>query len=306
MVASREAAKEANQTAALRRQIIHEVVWALGFKADSWQRKLLGPIFWWPANRFAGIVTRVDADIAQDGFTAAAQALVRPFIRGMDVRGAEAIPATGPLLIASNHPGAYDVACISASAGRDDLKIVASTVPFMDYLPHLEQHLIPVTREAHQGMHGVRQAIRHLKDGGALLIFPSGIVDPDPDLLPGAHEALEKWSASIQLMLRRAPDSQLVVTIASSVLSAGWLKSPITRLQKEVWRQRKLAEFFQLMQQIVFPGSLKLRPRISFAPPVPAAALLAQAGEDGAQRLIVQRAQALLASHSGAGALGEG
>jgi len=306
MVASKEAAKEANQTAALRRQIIDEVVWALGFEADSWQRKLLGPIFWWPANRFAGIMTRVDANIAQDGFTAAAQALVRPFIRGMDVRGAEIIPATGPLLIASNHPGAYDVACISASAGRDDLKIVASTVPFMEYLPHLDEHLIPVTREAHQGMRGVRQAIRHLKDGGALLIFPSGIVDPDPDLLPGAHEALEKWSASIQLMLRRAPDSQLVVTIASSVLSAGWLKSPITKLQKEVWRQRKLAEFFQLMQQILFPGSLKLRPRISFAPPVLAAELLAQAGEDGAQRLIVQRAQALLAAHSGAGALDEG
>jgi len=56
----------------------------------------------------------------------------------------------------------------------------------------------------------------------------------------------------------------------------------------------------------LFPGSLKLRPRISFAPPVLAAELLAQAGEDGAQRLIVQQAQALLAAHSGAGALDEG
>jgi len=302
----KDAAEKANQTAALRRQITDEVVWALGFKADSWQRKFLGPIFWWPANRFAGIMTRVNRQIAEDGFTAAAQELVRPFVESMDVRGAASIPASGPVLIASNHPGAYDVACISASANRDDLKIIASTVPFMDHLPHLDEHLIPVTREAHQGMRGVRQAIRHLKEGGALLIFPSGIVDPDPDLLPGAREALENWSNSIQLMLRRAPDSQLVVTIASSVLSAGWLKSPITRLQKEVWRQRKLAEFFQLMQQILFPGSLKLRPRISFAQPVLASELLSQAGEEGAQQLIVQRAQALLLAHSGAKAPDEG
>lgn len=298
-------AKEKRQ-ATLRHQIIDEVVWALGFKADSWQRRLLGPIFWWPANRFASVIARLDRQIAENGLTLAARDLVRPFVDDVDVRGAETIPASGPLLIASNHPGAYDVACIPAGANRDDLKIIASTVPFMDQLPHIQALLIPVTREAHQGMRGVRQAIRHLKVGGALLIFPSGIVDPDPDLLPGAHEALEKWSASIELMLRRAPESQLVVTVVSSVLSAGWLKSPITRLQKEVWRQRKLAEFFQLMQQILFPGSLKLSPRVSFAPPVLAAELMDEAGNDGVQSLIVKRAQALLLAHSGAQAPDEG
>lgn len=299
-------AEETIQAATLRTKIIDEVVWALGFKAESWQRKLLGPIFWWPANRFARIITTLDRQIAEDGLEPAARNLIRPFVHGIDVRGAEDIPSTGPVLIVSNHPGAYDVACITASASREDLKIIASTVPLIDQLPHVQALLIPVTREAHHGMRGVRQAIRHLKGGGALLIFPSGIVDPDPDLLPGAREALENWSTSIQLILRRVPDSQLVVTIASSVLSAGWLRSPITRLQKEVWRQRKLAEFFQLMQQILFPGSLKLRPRISFAPPVPASELLSEAGEDGVQRLIVQRAEALLMAHSGATALEEG
>jgi hypothetical protein len=287
------------QRAALSRQIIDEVVWALGFTANSWQRKLLGPIFWWPANRFAGIMARIDRRVAEDGFSAGAHELVQPFVHDIEVRGADTIPPDGPVIIVSNHPGAYDVACISANAGRDDIKIIASTVPFIDHLPHIAQHLIPVTREPHPGMRGVRQAIRHLRAGGALLIFPSGVVDPDPGLLPGAYEALENWSASVQLMLRQAPGSQLVVTIVSDVLSAGWLKSPITRLQKEVWRQRKLAEFFQLMQQILFPGSLKLRPSVSFAAPIPAVEILDQAGEDGAQRRIVSLAQALLLAHTG-------
>jgi hypothetical protein len=242
-------------------------------------------------------MVELDRQIAEDGLTVAAQNLIRPFVRKVNVCGAEAIPRTGPLLIVSNHPGAYDVACIPASAHRDDLKIIASTVPFVDDLPHLQEHLIPVTREAHQGMRGVRQAIRHLRDGGSLMIFPSGIVDPDPDLLPGAYQALEKWSASIQLMLRAAPDSKLVVAIASSVLSAGWLRSPVVKLQKEVWRQRKLAEFFQLMQQILFPGTLRLSPRVSFAPPVTAAELLAETGESDLLPQIVSRAQTLLQAH---------
>ena len=54
---------------------------------------------------------------------------------------------------------------------------------------------------------------------------------------------------------------------------------------------------FQLMQQILFPGSLKLTPRVSFAPPILASELLAQADRDDVQRLIVERAQALLSAH---------
>ena len=125
------------------------------------------------------------------------------------------------------------------------------------------------------------------------------LVDPDPDLLPGAYQALENWSPSIELMLKKAPDSQLLVTIVSGVLSRGWLNSPITRLQKEVWRQRKLAEFFQIMQQMLFPGSLKLSPRVSFAKPVMASKLLEEAGDQRVHRLIIQRAQALLLDHTG-------
>jgi 1-acyl-sn-glycerol-3-phosphate acyltransferase len=287
------------QTATLRRHIIDEVVWAMGFKADSWQRKALGPLFWWPANRFARLLTGFEGAVAEEGISAAAEQLLRPFVSGIDVRGVETIPRTGPLLIVSNHPGAYDIACILTAVNRDDIKAIVSTVPLASHLPELNSHLIPITREAHKGMRGVRQAIRQLRSGGALQIFPTGVVDPDPDLLPGAYEALENWSPSIELMLKKAPDSQLLVTIVSGVLSPGWLRSPITKLQKEVWRQRKLAEFFQIMQQVLFPGSLKIHPRVSFAPPVLASDLLEEAGDRDVHRLVIERAQALMLTHTG-------
>ena len=232
-------AEEAIQAATLRRHIIDEVVWAMGFKANSWQRKALGPLFWWPANRFARVAAGFEGRVAEVGISAAAKETLRPFVDGFDIRGAEMIPRTGPLLIVSNHPGAYDLVCIIAGANRDDLKMIISTIPLARHLPDLDSHLIPITREAHKGMRGVRQAIRHLRSGGALQIFPSGVVDPDPDLLPGAYKALDNWSPSIELMLKKAPDSQLLVTIVSGVLSPGWLRNPITRLQKEVWLQRK-------------------------------------------------------------------
>ena len=211
-------AEKAIQTVALRQHIVDEVVWAMGFKADSWQRKVLGPLFWWPANRFAQVLTGFEGDIAEAGISAAAEELFRPFVKGTDIRGAETIPRTGPLLIVSNHPGAYDIACILTGANRDDIKMIVSTVPLARHLPDLNSHLIPITREAHKGMRGVRQAIRHLRSGGALQIFPTGVVDPDPDVLPGAYEALENWSPSIELMLKKAPDAQLLVTIVSGVL----------------------------------------------------------------------------------------
>jgi hypothetical protein len=285
------------QAATLRQLLIDEIVMAMGFRVDSWQRKVLGPLFWWPANRFARLAAGFENQVADEGFTVATQQTVRPFVQQIDIRGDETIPHTGPLIIVSNHPGAYDMLCIIKGVGRDDLKIIVSTIPLMRHLPNVNAHLIPVTREAHKGMRGVRQAIRHLRDGGALHVFPSGIVDPDPEFLPGAYEALENWSPSIELMMKKAPESQLLVAIVSGVLSPRWLNSPITKLQKEVWRQRKLAEFFQVIQQILFPGTLKLSPRISFAKPVSVAALMEEAGEKSVHWLIVERAQALLLAH---------
>ena len=290
-------AKMTIQAATLRQLLIDEIVVAMGFQVDSWQRKALGPLFWWPADRFARLAARFENQVAEEGLTAATQQMVRPFVEQIDIRGAEVIPSEGPLLIVSNHPGAYDAPCIISGVRRDDLKIIVSTIPVMRHLPNVDAHLIAVTREAHKGMRGVRQAIRHLRGGGALHLFPSGIVDPDPEFLPGAYEALENWSPSIELMIKKAPESHLLVAIVSGVLSPRWLNSPIIRLQKEVWRQRKLAEFFQVMQQMLFPGSLKLSPRISFAKPVPVSALLEEAGEKSLHRLIVERAQAQLLAH---------
>jgi hypothetical protein len=51
-------------------------------------------------------------------------------------------------------------------------------------------------------MRSIRKSVRYQRDGGALLIFPSGLVDSDPVLLPGAREALATWWPAIGALLR--------------------------------------------------------------------------------------------------------
>lgn len=298
-------AEDPERLGAMTDAIVDEVVSAMGFPLDSWQRRLLGPLLELPGRTFARVAVSFDLMVARDGIGRAFGDLMALCVTGVEVRGADMIPAEGPLLIVSNHPGAYDVPLIVSVLPRHDLHLVASTVPFLQELPHLLGHLIEVTREPKDGMRGVRQAIRHLRKGGALLILPSGIVDPDPDVLPGAHEALETWSPSIELLLRRAPETQVLVVIVSGVLSPAWLRTPIVRVQKEIWRQRKLAEMFQIMQQVLFPTSLMLTPRVSLAPPLSVSELDALYDGGSLHEKVIHRARELLAEHMSSGALGD-
>lgn len=293
--AADQPADAVSTVASLSQQVVDEVVRAFGFPLDGWQQRLLELVLRPVARVFARIALHFDQRVERSGLAPAFGDLMAWTVKDTRVHGAGSIPVTGPLLILSNHPGAYDVPLIAMSLPRDDLKIISSTVPLIQSLPHFHQRVIEVTRDAPDGMRGVRQSIRHLRNGGSLLILPSGIVDPDPDLLPGARQALENWSPSIELILRKAPETQVVVAIVSGVLSPAWLRSPLVKVQPEVWRQRKLAEILQIMQQIVFPGSLLAAPRVTFAPPVG----LAELGSGGANvhAQLVARAQDLHALH---------
>lgn len=290
------------QVSRLTEHIVDEVANALGWSPKGVGRKLIAPLVRLPASRFSRLVLNFDRQVAEAGIGEAASVLLSGFVDGVAARGVATIPASGPLIIASNHPGAYDLPVILSNLPRDDVKIIASTLPLVEEIPNFAGHLIPVTRDAHRGMAGLRLALRHLKNGGAMVTFPTGIVDPDPDVLPGAAESLEGWSPSVALLLARVPDCRLVVTVASSVLSTGWLNNPLTRIQRETWRRRKLAEFFQLMQQLMFPGSLKMTPRVSFNE-VP----LVVEGEsteglldpDVLRQVIVDGARVLLREHMG-------
>jgi hypothetical protein len=189
-------------------------------------------------------------------------------VRDVRVRGAENIPARGPLLILANHTGAYDSVVISSYVQRDDYKIIVSDIPFLAGLPHAAEHFIFTSADPHVRMATMRAALRHLADGGALLIFPTGKIDPEPALYRDTPEAhLNNWSPSLEMFLHKVPQTQTVIAIVSNILSARWGKSPLMWIRPEGIDRRRLAEFGQVIEQLIRPGVYFARPCISFAPP---------------------------------------
>jgi hypothetical protein len=91
------------------------------------------------------------------------------------------------------------------------------------------------------------------------------------------------------------PRSKLVVTIASGVLDPGWAESKLTRIVKPGMDRRRLAEFAQVISQLLRPGRKLYTPHISFAPSVTLDDL--GRGEGEAMRAMILSAKSLLSAH---------
>ncbi|MBN1537832.1 MAG: 1-acyl-sn-glycerol-3-phosphate acyltransferase [Anaerolineales bacterium] len=248
----------------LRQTLMDEINSAFGLPKEGLIRRIINPLYWLPADRFAQLGVKFDQMVAELGFCEAARWVLPRFVQDTFVAGEDQIPAQGPLLITSNHPGTVDTLAISANLHRDDIKIIATGIPFIDHLPFTRQHIIFVTRNIQERMLAIRASIRHLQEGGTLLIFPSGGLDPDPAVLPGAEEALASWSPSLEIILKKVPQTKILLTIVSGVLSQTILQNPLIRLRKGFRERQKLAEFLQVIQQLISYNNFNLKPKISF------------------------------------------
>ncbi|MFT6105455.1 MAG: putative hemolysin [Paracoccaceae bacterium] len=92
------------------------------------------------------------------------------------------IPATGPLVIVANHPrGLVDGMALAELVGRvrTDYKILTRSL--LTGVGEIDQFMIPVPFPHESGSLGLNldmrsQAMAHLKEGGVIVLFPSGCV----------------------------------------------------------------------------------------------------------------------------------
>jgi 1-acyl-sn-glycerol-3-phosphate acyltransferase len=252
---------------ALRSLLLTEIFTAFGAARDGWARQHLWPFFWLPAQTFSRFAAIFDQIVAEQGFDSAASWALPRFVKDILTAGSQDIPAEGPLLVVSNHPGTIDSLLITSQVHRKDFRIIASAIPFLMHLPNTAKHMIYAPRDTIDRMGVIRESVRHLQDGGSLLIFPSGHMDPDPAVHRGLPANFTEWSRSVELFLRKAPDTQLLISIVSNVLTGKYFHNPLTLLRRKMLERQKLAEFIQTMQQLVIPGSVNIRPRISFDNP---------------------------------------
>jgi len=217
--------------------------------------------------RFSKLLLDFDAEIEHKGPVAGVQSFLPHFIENHEVRGEEIIPRSGPLLIVSNHPAAFDSLIISAHVNRSDYKIITSEIPPYHYLPHVLQHVIfsPPVKDTVGRMQTVRHAIHHLKEGGALLIFPRGRIESDPAFMPDPGAEFDQWSRSLEILLRRVPQTRVLVTIVGGVIAPAAMRHPITWFRKARSDRQRLAFMYQALRQILSGKELYgLTPRVTF------------------------------------------
>jgi len=108
------------------------------------------------------------------------------------------IPASGPLLIISNHPfGIIDglILCSLASKIRDDFKII--THETLKLIPELDKFILPIDfsgtdkETIKNNIKTTKEAKEHLINNGLLIIFPSGSVSVAKNLKTAAQD--DRW-----------------------------------------------------------------------------------------------------------------
>jgi hypothetical protein len=104
-----------------------------------------------------------------------------------------------------------------------------------------------------------------LKAGGALLIFPRGEIEADPEWMPNPDGEFDQWSRSLDIFLERVPQTRVLVTIASGVISPTAMRHPLTWLRKDRPDKQRLAFIHQFLRQTLSGKELfGLRPRVTF------------------------------------------
>jgi len=247
--------------------ILFEITRAMALPQTESTRTLARLIFGKATRRFSKIVLDLDHEVEKNGSAAGVRWLLPQFVADHKANGTEIIPSQGPLLIVSNHPASYDGLVISAYINRLDYKIIIGEVPPYHHLPHLNQYTIfsPPVKNIFGRTQTVRKAIQHLKDGGALLIFPRGGIEPDPAFMPAPDAEFNMWSRSLEIILKSVPQTQVLVTVVSGVISQPMMKHPITWLRKSRPDKQRLAFMVQIIRQVLSGKELfGLTSRVTF------------------------------------------
>lgn len=218
-----------------------------------------------PARRFAQLALGFDHCVGTQGLSGGSAWLVQRMTAGLELGGAGPLPGSGPLLVLANHPGMTDtVSLLAALADRPDLRVIAGDRPFLRALPHVAPSLILLPEGGGGQLQVLRNAVAHLQQGGALLSFPAGCIEPDPASC-GPQQALaslQRWSDSMVLLARRVPQLRWLVALVSNVVSAQAQRHPLTWLRRGAAGKEKLAAALQ----VALPRYHGMTARVDFGP----------------------------------------
>ena len=215
-----------------RRKIINGIIDFFGYRPVGW---------------LADLLARIDEQLNETSLHETAERAIYPLSNGLIINNRDAVPNSGPLLVTANHSGFTDILGVLACLKSDDVKIVAQQKGFMRILRNINRHMLTIEPDSTFKLTAIREIIRALNEGMAVVIFPKGQLEPDPAIGPGAIESLDGWSDSIGIFLNRVPETRLLPILVSGVLTEKAWKSHFAKLG---WNQKRRQQFAMTAQFI--------------------------------------------------------
>jgi len=286
------------EIAKLSESLVDELVGAVALPKTAFWHNLFWRLFRRITDRLASLGINFDRIVGSEGLPAGSSWTLTHFCNPAAVFGTENIPHTGPLLVVSNHPGAYDGLVIFSKLVRKDIQWISTEIPFFEHLPNTRRHMLFASRtNALNRMTVMRGAIRHLQSGGALVYFGAGHRDPDPASYPDSGKMMDNWLEGIDFFFKHVPGLQLLPTVVSGVVSTRWARHPIALLRRKQIDKQRLSEFGQVITQLLRPGKFLASPAISFGQPVSGSTLDGRSTGEKLLPEVIILEKALLVEH---------
>ncbi len=230
---------------------LDDLVSSFGWQDYPQPASMLRRIFASPARKFAKQMVNFDTSVGEGDLAEAARRIMRTnYVRDVRRHGREHVPANGPVLFLSNHPGMADTISLFAAINRPDLKIIAIQRPFLAALKNTTSQLFFIDDDPVKRMNAVRQVSAHLKNGRAALTFPAGEIEPDPDVYDGALDSLDNWTDSAGVFMRFVRDTKIVPVLVSGVIWERTARHPLMWLKRTRMEREKLAAALQLLAMV--------------------------------------------------------
>ena len=249
----------AELTDILAREGAEALGWERGRPGGSVARTLLRPA----ARRIARELAACDGVLASRALPDAARWILDHFSAAVELSGLDRVPRGGPILLVANHPGLTDAMGLIAALDRPDVRIVAADYPFLHAMRGLGPRLIFLGASGASQLRWIRAVSRDLRQGGVVLLFPAGRLEPDPAVL-GPRGALLPWSESVGIIRRHAPDTTVVPAAVTGVLSRRAFAHPLTRARRAPLDRQRVATLLQMVD----PRSRSVTARIVFGAPI--------------------------------------
>jgi putative hemolysin len=179
-----------------------------------------------------------------------------------------ALPAEGPLIVVSNHPfGLLDPIILGDLISQHRPYVRFMTNFLLGEMEEMRPWIIPVdpfgtVRSAARNLAPMKEALRFLRHGGALTIFPSGEV---AHYTPGRGVQESAWSTHVGALVRRTQATVLPVYFDgrnSAIFHAAGLLHPLLRttlLLRELFRRSRTKVDVRMGQPIPFARLAELR-----------------------------------------------